>query len=782
MTPDARRSPELPLVWLGCILVVYLSLAVAYNVSQPIGEAPDEPAHIEYIRFVQKYGHPPLSDPTAPAHLNPLAPSIEFDQMPLYYLAEALALRSIWLPPGTLLHRNPFVGWPNHPWRYAYLLHRTDEGWPYRGFSLFVHVGRLISAAFGLLTGLATYGLVRVLTRRSDPALFAAAWVAWNPSFLQTSSHVNNDAAIVAFGALTLFWCGRFLARGQASGWEMLALSLSLTAAILSKLHGIVFVPLAFVAVALAGVDAPLDWRALLKRQDLSRRVTAAVLVTALPLAALAGWWLEYGHTFATRLNVTVGIGVAQVGFGVNAINPEKVLEAISWLNDTFWSGIQAGIGNGWPTPVYAALAIPPLGLAIAGIDAMIRGSPRAFAGSPEVATTGTAGARLATALMTLTALPLLYATITRQVFPWVSLDANARFIQPVLPVIALLLVLGGRHCLPTRLRRPLAAGYLAAILTVSVAQVILLFPRIPAPTIPARLAQTPTEATHAAVASFSNGVDLLRVNALPTILLPGQRLSVKLVWRVRGSPSANFIVFTQLIDHASGKRVASAPDRIPFESTFPPILWARGEFVEQPEKLVIPRELPPGIYDLQVGLYQLRGQLIRPIRPNSPAEGDAIPIARSAVLPDASQEPHAQPVTIQFGDDLRLKAYTLEPVPTGVRVTLYWTVPYPLQKNLTVSVQLLDSSGRLVAQQDGEPVHGRLPTSVWPAGAIIRDDHAVPFAGSNTALHAIVVVYDAKTGKRLRTSRGGHTFDLGALGAPGSVTYDGLLPNPGRH
>src|SRR5258708_4568583 len=148
---------------LALILAVFVLLAIAFNVLQPIGEAPDEPAHLEFIQYIQQHWALPANPPDAPAHLDPLAPGIEFDQVPLYYASLALLLRPIWLPPGAKLHRDPFIGWPGHPWQRANDLHWTDEGWPYHGLSLYVHAGRLLSVLLGLITLLATYiVLVRI--------------------------------------------------------------------------------------------------------------------------------------------------------------------------------------------------------------------------------------------------------------------------------------------------------------------------------------------------------------------------------------------------------------------------------------------------------------------------------------------------------------------------------------------------------------------------------------------------------------------------------------------
>jgi len=140
----------------GLVLLSFVILSAAYNVLQPMWEAPDEPAHFGFVRYVQTHHALPTGDPNALARLDAWNPTAEYIQPPLYYLVLAAALSSIKLPPGAQFHQNPYVAWPGHPWREAVALHRTDEGWPYHGLALYLHAGRLVSTGFGLVALLAT--------------------------------------------------------------------------------------------------------------------------------------------------------------------------------------------------------------------------------------------------------------------------------------------------------------------------------------------------------------------------------------------------------------------------------------------------------------------------------------------------------------------------------------------------------------------------------------------------------------------------------------------------
>ncbi|MCZ7542537.1 MAG: hypothetical protein M5R40_02885 [Anaerolineae bacterium] len=92
---------------------------------------------------------------------------------------------------------------------------------------------------------------------------------------------------------------------------------------------------------------------------------------------------------------------------------------------------------------------------------------------------------------------------------------------------------------------------------------------------------------------------------------------------------------------------------------------------------------------------------------------------------------PDWQPVSAQFGDAIRLTGYALSPADPrpgdALRIVLRWEALDAVGARYTVTNQLLDGAGRLVAQVDGAPAGGARPTDSWAAGAVIEDRHALP-------------------------------------------------------
>ncbi|MFQ5575535.1 MAG: hypothetical protein ACE5G8_00960, partial [Anaerolineae bacterium] len=91
--------------------------------------------------------------------------------------------------------------------------------------------------------------------------------------------------------------------------------------------------------------------------------------------------------------------------------------------------------------------------------------------------------------------------------------------------------------------------------------------------------------------------------------------------------------------------------------------------------------------------------------------------------IPNAQKTP--------FAGGVILSGYSLDagPVAPGdsLPLTLYWRTAAPLQTDYTVFVHLLSGEGKLVAQHDGGPIYGYLPTTQWPVGEIIPDRLEIP-------------------------------------------------------
>jgi len=93
---------------------------------------------------------------------------------------------------------------------------------------------------------------------------------------------------------------------------------------------------------------------------------------------------------------------------------------------------------------------------------------------------------------------------------------------------------------------------------------------------------------------------------------------------------------------------------------------------------------------------------------------------------------PTAQRLETDFGGQVKLLGYRTNPEDgritprEGLRVALYWQALAEMDQDYTVFVHLVDQTGHIYSQQDGQPAAGSYPTSKWKEGEVIEDVHLI--------------------------------------------------------
>jgi len=79
------------------------------------------------------------------------------------------------------------------------------------------------------------------------------------------------------------------------------------------------------------------------------------------------------------------------------------------------------------------------------------------------------------------------------------------------------------------------------------------------------------------------------------------------------------------------------------------------------------------------------------------------------------------------------------------------------------VFIHLLDATGQIVAQHDGQPRNGAYPTSVWDAGEVVADEHVLDLPADlpTGAYRLRVGWYLPGTGDRLPVAGDGDSVEL---------------------
>jgi hypothetical protein len=131
-------------------------------------------------------------------------------------------------------------------------------------------------------------------------------------------------------------------------------------------------------------------------------------------------------------------------------------------------------------------------------------------------------------------------------------------------------------------------------------------------------------------------------------------------------------------------------------------------------------------------------------------------------------------PRAASLGNTIELAGFDLRPgaqakAGSSLAVTLYWRSAPPLKEGAQpagrykVFVHLVDASGKLVTQHDGEPVGNLWPTHLWRPGDAIRDEHVLALpADLQPGTYTVQAgMYDSKTAVRLPVAFGGDAVVL---------------------
>ena len=102
--------------------------------------------------------------------------------------------------------------------------------------------------------------------------------------------------------------------------------------------------------------------------------------------------------------------------------------------------------------------------------------------------------------------------------------------------------------------------------------------------------------------ANLGDQISLLSFEAADS-LSPGTEFDVRLYWEARQPPEDDYVVFVHLLD-ANDQLVASH-DGPPMDGRYATRAWLPGEIVPDVHRLALDPQIPPGMYQLQVGMYR---------------------------------------------------------------------------------------------------------------------------------------------------------------------------------
>ena len=197
---------------LAVILLAYLSIGALYAINTPAWQAPDEPAHYNYIRYIVEHGRLPVLE----AGDYNQTYNEEFTRTPQN--TQRMSIESLryenYAPPLYYVLAAP--------------IYAITDGW--------LNAIRLFSLAVGGILVVVTYLIgVEVMPSTPQIALGTAAFVAFVPQHMAMLSAVNNDSLAELLIALTVWQAIRLLRTAEPSQRSLLLLGVTLGLGLLTK-------------------------------------------------------------------------------------------------------------------------------------------------------------------------------------------------------------------------------------------------------------------------------------------------------------------------------------------------------------------------------------------------------------------------------------------------------------------------------------------------------------------------------------------------------------------
>jgi hypothetical protein len=269
---------------------------------------------------------------------------------------------------------------------------------------------------------------------------------------------------------------------------------------------------------------------------------------------------------------------------------------------------------------------------------------------------------------------------------------------------------------------------------------------------------------------NWANLAELNGYEVIPTIIKPGQPLTLNLYWRSLTDDTFDYRLFLQLIDSA-GKPINQWEGEAFREDMY---RWRPNRILPTQHTLWVGPDTPPGPYLVRLGFFDGDSGQRLPLRSAStPTLGgtkgelvDQVQLGLFYVSPDGTdpRQP-ASPLSATFADSIKLIGVTLPQLDdASLPVTLHWQALHPTDKPYTVFLQLLNEQGGIISSWDSQPLGGLYPTNFWSPGEIIADTFLLPLPDAGLppgAYRLITGFYDVSTGQRLPVAGGSDFAEL---------------------
>ncbi len=238
--------------------------------------------------------------------------------------------------------------------------------------------------------------------------------------------------------------------------------------------------------------------------------------------------------------------------------------------------------------------------------------------------------------------------------------------------------------------------------------------------------------------------------------VLPGENVDVDLFWEALASPGEDLLPRLQLL--GDGGQVAAERTEKPVAGTYPTAWWQAGDLVRDPHALPVPATVAEGTYHLELSLIRAVDGSVLDVKPGrDQVELDQIEVKGRSHEYWPPTPSHPERIT--FGSSVELVGYELQEATRApgspLEITLQWHALETPDRSYRAFVHLLSGEGeqmQIVAQHDGIPGDGQLPTLGWLPSEYLIDTHLLqlPFGLADGTYYLGIGLYDPLTSQRL--------------------------------
>ncbi len=211
--------------------------------------------------------------------------------------------------------------------------------------------------------------------------------------------------------------------------------------------------------------------------------------------------------------------------------------------------------------------------------------------------------------------------------------------------------------------------------------------------------------------------------------------MRIDLHWQIEAELDGKHQIALRLADDEG--RTWAAQDSEPVGGLRPFDQQRVGSEIRDHHGLLIPAGMPPGYYELRLGLYRFEdGRWLDVLDSGGTARGVELTLGRVQVIaPDSPPPVEAlflqHPRQADFAPGIRFLGYSLglESYRPGdsVQLTLFWQALADLHEDYRLSIELLDDTQQSWSSVEGPLARAAYPTGLWSKGELVRGLQTLP-------------------------------------------------------